>query len=222
MILPVLQERWRGHPEHLIRDVVVFVSAFAVLFSVAWSFLNYHQQRPVERQKRSIVDTSTMLLFFAAFSCFLGRRIGVISGAPGKLELAAIGLGLALVVVGAFVNVAARHQLGPTWANQIAIYKGHQLITRGLFGWVRHPLYASIIWMFLGAALAYLNYAALLATALVFVPAMHYRARQEEQMLTQTFPEYEIYRRETGEFLPRCFRARTTKLSSATRNSFSP
>jgi len=198
-----LWARWQGHPARAVRDVAVFLCAFAVLFSVAWSFLNFHQGRAVVRRKRSVVDTSTMLLFFAGFSWLLERPLGVVATGDAALEWVAIFGGLVLVLIGAVVNVLGRHQLGPTWANQIAIYEGHQLLTRGCFGRVRHPLYASIIWMFLGAALAYLNWAALLATVAIFIPAMHFRARQEERLLLDTFPGYAAYRVRTGEFFPR-------------------
>ena len=201
-------ERWQGHPERVGRDVVILVCAFAVLFSVAWSFLNYHQNRPVARRQRSVVDTFTMLLFFAGFSFLLGRQIGVLTRVPPAVAGFALFLGLAVVVLGSVVNVLGRHYLGATWSNQISIYRDQRLLTGGLFAWVRHPLYASTIWMFLGAGLAYLNAAAVLATVLIFIPAMWYRARQEERLLTGAFPEYETYRRNTGAFFPRF---RTTK-----------
>lgn len=196
-------ERWVGHPEYAFRDLAVLACAAAVLFSVAWSFLNYHHQRPVRRGQRSIVDTLTMMIFYAGYSCLLARDVGAVP-APGRaLELTAIFLGTLVVGFGCVVNVMARHQLGATWSNQIVIYDGHQLLTRGWFRFVRHPLYASLIWMFLGASLAFLNCAALLASLLVFVPAMGYRARQEERLLLANFPEYHQYRRCTGAFFPR-------------------
>ena len=207
-MLDQLLERWKGQPAHAVRDVVMFLCAFAVLFSVAWSFLNFHQRRRVARGRRSVVDTSTMLLFFAGFSWLLGRQVGALARPPATLDLAGILIGIPVVLTGAVVNVLGRHQLGPTWANQIAIYEGHEIQIHGLFALVRHPLYASIIWMFLGAALASLNWAALLATTLVFVPAMRLRARQEERLLLETFPEYAAYRRRTGEFFPRLFTAK--------------
>jgi len=36
----------------------------------------------------------------------------------------------------------------------------------------------------------------------IFLPAMIYRARQEEAILSATFPNYAQYRRRTGMFLP--------------------
>lgn len=198
---------WSGHPQYAVRDLTVFACALAALWSVAWSFLNYHGRRPVARRQRSVVDTFTMLLFFGVFARLIGRQIGVITGVPPPVEWMGILAGVALVIGGCVVNVMGRHQLGSTWANQVTVYEGHELQTRGLFGLVRHPLYASIIWMFFGTSLAFFNYAALLATLLVFIPAMHYRSGQEERLLEASFPEYEAYRRRTGRFFPKLFSA---------------
>ncbi len=197
------QQRWEGHPDEACRDVAVFLCAFAVLFSVTWSFLNFHEARPVARRKRSVVDTFSMVLFFVLFSWLVVRRVGVLGGMPPSIKMAALCVGVAVVVIGCVVNVVGRHQLGGTWANQIAIYRDHQLLSRGLFGLVRHPLYASTIWMFLGASLAFWNPAALLSTLGLFIPAMWYRARQEEELLLERFPEYAIYRERTGAFFPK-------------------
>lgn len=197
--------RWAEQPEIAGRDAVIFLCTLAVLFSVAWSFLNHHGRRPVAHGQRSAVDTLTMLIFFVGFSWLLTHRVGEVRGMSGGLARAALLLGLALVVLGAGVNVIGRHQLGVNWANQIAIYQRHELQTDGTFRWVRHPLYASLIWMFLGASLAHLNWAAGAATALIFIPAMYYRAWQEERMLIHTFPEYVFYQSRTGTFFPKLF-----------------
>jgi protein-S-isoprenylcysteine O-methyltransferase Ste14 len=111
-------------------------------------------------------------------------------------------VGTIAVVVGATVNVLGRHSLGRNWANQVTVYESQTLVTSGIFGWLRHPLYASLIWMFVGAALAYHNAAAMAAALLLFVPAMYYRSGQEEHLLSERFPEYAAYRARTGRFFP--------------------
>ncbi|HEX9107237.1 MAG TPA: isoprenylcysteine carboxylmethyltransferase family protein, partial [Longimicrobiales bacterium] len=108
---------------------------------------------------------------------------------------------------GAVVNVAGRVNLGRNWADQITEYRDQSLVQRGAYALVRHPLYASITWMFVGAALIYRNAVLLGATLLVFLPAMVRRARQEERLLEQRFPEYHGYRRRVGMLFPR-WRAR--------------
>jgi protein-S-isoprenylcysteine O-methyltransferase Ste14 len=200
-------QRWLGHPGYLARDGLVFACAVATLLSVAWSFLHYHRGRRIVKRQRSAVDTLTMLLFFVVFARLVAQRIGSLANVPAAVKWPALGAGTALVLLGCLVNIAGRHQLGAIWADQVTLYQEHQLRLDGWFRWVRHPLYASTIWMFLGASLAYLNYAALGATCLIFIPAMHYRASQEERLLQEHFPEYLQYQRQTGRFFPRLFRS---------------
>ena len=54
-----------------------------------------------------------------------------------------------------------------------------------------------------GASLVFENPLALLAAFGVFLPAMAYRARQEETALAAEFPAYAEYRRRTGMFFPK-------------------
>jgi protein-S-isoprenylcysteine O-methyltransferase Ste14 len=77
------------------------------------------------------------------------------------------------------------------------------LVTHGVYRWLRHPLYASLVWMFTGAALLFLNPLALAANLGVFLPAMIYRGHQEEVALTGEFPAYAEYRRHTGMLVPK-------------------
>ena len=182
---------------------VISLSAAAVLLAVAFNFASAAQSGDVAERRRSPVATGTMLGFFFLDWWLITHRVGVVPS-PGEMwsGLAILG-GTALVVVGATVNVLGRHKLGRNWANQVTVYESQTLVTSGLFGWLRHPLYASLIWMFVGSAVAYHNAAALVATMLVFVPAMYYRSSQEERLLSQRFPEYADYRARTGRFFPR-------------------
>ena len=105
-----------------------------------------------------------------------------------------------LIVLGCGVNIAGRLNLGRNWANQVTIYEDQRLVTGVVYRLVRHPLYASLIWMFYGASLVYANVAAALANTLVFVPFMIYRARQEEKLLLKEFKDYAAYRARVGMF----------------------
>ncbi len=101
------------------------------------------------------------------------------------------------------VRVSGRLRLGHNWADQVTVYREQTLVQTGVYGLVRHPLYASLIWMFVGGSLIFRNLAALAATLAVFVPAMAIRARQEEALLAMRFPEHEAYRRRVGMLWPR-------------------
>jgi protein-S-isoprenylcysteine O-methyltransferase Ste14 len=120
--------------------------------------------------------------------------------AQGPTRTIMVVAGLGLVVLGCCVNIAGRLQLGRNWANQVTIYQDQRLVTSGVYRLARHPLYASLIWMFYGASIVYASWAGFLANSLIFLPFMTYRARQEEDLLAREFPDYDEYRRRVGMF----------------------
>ena len=81
------------------------------------------------------------------------------------------------------------------------LYAGHQLVTRGPFAIVRHPMYMGILLVGLGGILLYRTW------TFVFI-ATHFlgllvRARREEQALAAEFGEaWQAYRRRVPGFLP--------------------
>lgn len=179
---------------------VTVLCVAAVLAAVAWNFLR--AGGAVAERQRSPVATGTMLAFFAGVYLLIHHRVGVVP-LPPVAAMALASVGLLLLVAGTIVNLLGRLRLGRNWANQVTLYREQTLVQDGVFGLVRHPLYASLIWMSCGAGLAYVNAAAVLATFAVFVPAMIYRARQEEALLEAQFPEYNAYQQRVGRLWPR-------------------
>jgi len=184
-------------------NLVVALCVAAVCGAVIASFLRAERGR-AGRAQRSPVAAGTMTGFCLAFSGMIYAGIcGGFAVVPlrGPLRTGLMLAGLALLVVGAAVHVLGRVHLGRNWANQATVYQDQTLVTGGLYA--VDPLYASLLWMLTGASLVYLSYAGLLSTMLVFLPMVTARARLEEAMLTERFPEYADYRRRVGRVLPR-------------------
>lgn len=195
---------WGQPPLAVAAQVIVFLAALLVVVAVVLDFRAYHRQdRGVTRSDRSFVETGSMAAFFVGYYLVIRLRLGEIV-LPGGVRVSAVLIGLALVVLGATFNVWGRLVLKGAWANQIKIYEGHELVTRGPFSMVRHPLYASLIWMAVGGSLIYANALSLAAVLAVFVPMMYVRARKEDRLLFASFgPAFEAYCRSTGMFMPR-------------------
>ena len=191
-------------------SLLVALSVFAVLTAVLIDFIEIHKKSQTKKEKKSIVATGTMLLFFMLFYAVIRLRLGQVPVNPPSLRMCFVLAGLALVITGAITNILGRLALGRNWANHIKIYSDHALVSGGAYKIVRHPLYASLIWMFLGASLVYLNYLAFLANAIIFVPFMYYRAKQEEDLLSKEFEEYKDYQKNVGMFFPKIFRRTKT------------
>jgi protein-S-isoprenylcysteine O-methyltransferase Ste14 len=178
----------------------VNVCVAAILIAVALNFWLARNAHAVRARRKSVVETGSMLAFFIGVYCLIRYRVGVHDIGAAYYPLAISGL--VLLGLGTALNLAGRFALGRNWGNQVIIYQDHTLVRSGVYGIVRHPLYAGLVWMFVGASLVFQNWAALSATVLLFVPGMAYRATQEERALSSQFPEYEDYRKKTGMLVP--------------------
>jgi protein-S-isoprenylcysteine O-methyltransferase Ste14 len=82
------------------------------------------------------------------------------------------------------------------------LYADHQLVTRGPFAIVRHPIYLGLIAAALGSLLLYQTWTALAYA--VFAPFILFRAHREEQALAAEFgEEWQNYCRRVPAFFPR-------------------
>lgn len=76
-----------------------------------------------------------------------------------------------------------------------------RLITGGIYRWVRHPLYASLMALGSGWALLRGSWTALGIT-LVMIVFLRFKAAREETWLTERFPDYVDYARRVARFIP--------------------
>jgi protein-S-isoprenylcysteine O-methyltransferase Ste14 len=103
------------------------------------------------------------------------------------------GTGVALMVAAVVIGVWSFTLMGRSISIFPAPLSDAELVRRGPFRLVRHPIYLAVIIGFVGLALAALNPFALVI-ALVFVPFFMAKTGHEEDLLVQQFPEYREYR----------------------------
>jgi protein-S-isoprenylcysteine O-methyltransferase Ste14 len=93
--------------------------------------------------------------------------------------------------------------LGRRWSMAIVPGGTTQLVRRGLYRWVRHPIYGLSVALMFASAVVTLTVPMAVVAGLHFL-AMSLKARHEEQHLAASFgAEYEQYCREAGRFWPR-------------------
>jgi len=187
-------------------QLIVCSSVVTLFVSILIDFTLYTRDEHIKKEKKSIVETGTMTLFLVAFYLILMTKIGIVPIYDHKSKNLIIMLGTLAIVSGCIMNIMGRFNLGSNWANHIKIYDEHTLVQKGMYKVVRHPLYASIMLMFYGACLVYRNLLCFFAVTFIFIPFMYYRAKQEETLLIQIFPEYKDYKKRTGMFFPKIFK----------------
>jgi protein-S-isoprenylcysteine O-methyltransferase Ste14 len=110
--------------------------------------------------------------------------------------------GTALLAVGLAFSVWARMCLGSNWSGTVTVKQGHELIRRGPYARVRHPIYTGIVLGFIGSALALGEWRGVLAV-LIVVAALWRKLRLEERWMSETFgEEYRRYREHTAALIP--------------------
>ena len=111
----------------------------------------------------------------------------------------------AVVFAGCLYLLYRAHvDLGRNWSPTVEVTPTQALVTSGIYGVIRHPIYAAM-WLW-GAAQALLlsNWVAGLATLILFGLVYFVRVPREEQMMLDHFgADYRSYMQRTGRVIPK-------------------
>lgn len=111
------------------------------------------------------------------------------------------GLGFALCLSGAAFGVAGVRALGRNRSPFPRPVDDHSLVQAGIYRFVRHPLYSSLIFLSFGWALVWSS-GATLALGAGLAAVLDRKARLEERWLGEKYPDYSGYRRRAARLIP--------------------
>jgi len=109
--------------------------------------------------------------------------------------------GLAIQVAAAGLMIAARLTFGLRSFHAAANPTAGGLVTRGPYYWLRHPIYAAILYFIWSTAIDHRSVQSL-AAALLITAGACVRMYAEESLLLTTYPEYAAYRARTARVIP--------------------
>ena len=113
-------------------------------------------------------------------------------------------LGVPVLSASVWVLWRAHCDLGANWSPSLEIASDQRLVTWGIYGMVRHPMYASLLLWGVAQALLLQNWIAGPASLVVFLLGYFVRVPREERMMLDHFgDEYRAYSCRTGRVLPR-------------------
>lgn len=113
------------------------------------------------------------------------------------------GIGLALTAIGVSIAIWARLSLGANWSGTVTLKNQHELVRKGLYRWIRHPIYTGIGLGMFGSAIIGGYLAGLIGAGLILL-GFYIKARKEESFLREEFGAgFEEHARQTGMFLPK-------------------
>lgn len=113
-------------------------------------------------------------------------------------------LGVTILAGALFVFWRAHADLGLNWSPTLEIRDKHELITKGIYGVVRHPMYASQWLWIIAQPLLLQNWIAGWLNFLVFVVFYAVRVKAEEQLMIEQFgDDYRAYMKKVGAVFPK-------------------
>ena len=116
-----------------------------------------------------------------------------------QLSFYAYGLLLISGVVASFAIV----NMGPSNINIMPSLKtNHQLTTCGIYRYVRHPMYSSILLAMFVFLLSNITVVGLTVYGTLVID-LWFKSALEEKYLLQKFNKYDCYMKKTGRFLPK-------------------
>jgi len=112
-------------------------------------------------------------------------------------------VGILMTALGVVISIWARLSLGANWSGMVVLKQGHELVRKGLYRWIRHPIYTGILLGFIGTSMIKSHAQGWLGFAILLL-SFYFKARREENFLRQEFGEgFEEHQRRTGMFLPK-------------------
>jgi protein-S-isoprenylcysteine O-methyltransferase Ste14 len=107
-----------------------------------------------------------------------------------------------LCVCGLAICLWARAVLGRNWSGTVTLKENHELIVRGPYRLVRHPIYTGILAMLLATAIQQGHIAGMIGVVIVFV-SLWIKLIGEEELMRHQFPEqYPAYQQRVKRIVP--------------------
>ncbi len=112
------------------------------------------------------------------------------------------GIAITIFLLGLTIGLwALMHNTLGNFNIQPKLKKDAQLITAGIYAYIRHPMYTSVVTMMFGILISTPRwYEAILFTLLLLT--LYLKAKREEKLLIQAFSNYSDYKKRTRYFVP--------------------
>jgi protein-S-isoprenylcysteine O-methyltransferase Ste14 len=180
-----------------------------IIFVLYW-FISARSVKPIQETRGWLGGNWYPILYLIGFLFMINFRFLGRLGIPTN-KLATLLLPhttvlniiiVILLIAGLIIAIAARRTLARNWSGAVALKEDHELITTGLYKYVRHPIYTGMLLMILGTALSVATLGACIGFFIILVGIL-LKLRQEEALLTKHFAQsYLSYKKCTRTLIP--------------------
>lgn len=181
-----------------------------MVFAVYWVVSASKVKRTVERQANwwwrvPLLAAMVIVYVLAKYGGTLSGYVVTVLWPSGYTKLTVGIISDIIAMSGLAVAIWSRITLSGNWDSGATIKEDHELIKRGPYSSVRHPIYSGILLMFLGTMIWYGRVAGLIFFVGCFI-GYWMKAVNEEVLIMQHFPnEYPEYKKRVKALIPFVF-----------------
>lgn len=181
---------------------VVIAGWFA--FAAAMFFAGSRSRRTARRRERSsLVGMGIQMLGYSLIWTVRRRWTDSLLVQALVPEWLLSALAVALVLGSIWMVVAAVRTLGRQWSLTARVIDGHELVTRGPYALVRHPIYSGMLGMLVATGIAVTHWWVVPIGVAAYVAGTLMRTRSEERLLREQFgAAYDAWAARVPAFVP--------------------
>lgn len=185
--------------------IVKWISTVWGVFTLVWIVAAFTSKRNVQRQTYGSRVLHVGLMFTGLVFIFdfwsLFTRGWLTTRLVPETPFWVL-FGAALTVSGILFCFWARTILGKNWSGTVTIKQNHELILRGPYAFVRHPIYTGLLMGLLGTAVVF-GLARCFVGVFICGLGLWIKSQAEEKFMLQQFGEqYVSYRRQVRALIP--------------------
>lgn len=112
--------------------------------------------------------------------------------------------GVLSIIAGGALRCISIKTLGQYFLNEISLLPGHILVTRGIYGLIRHPSELGTICLAFGSAILLHSIIGLISCTVVLLPLIILRVRLEDKLLRSYYSDaFSVYATEVSALFPK-------------------
>jgi protein-S-isoprenylcysteine O-methyltransferase Ste14 len=182
---------------------IVFYTVLVVAFAIQLGIISIIRKRAPPLKTKSESKLSNPRIW--GLNIPLGIAIMLLFGYSeiGSLPDWSFYLGLSIGILGYALVYWGYWTLGEYFSAEVAIYQGQELVERGPYRFVRHPVYSGIFLAVIGGGFAVQSWAAVVLLVIMYAILFRYRIAAEEKVLISEFGEqYQSYSKRVKRLIP--------------------
>ncbi len=166
--------------------IPMFIAGFVIMFTNPDLLKKRLNAKEQEKEQRAVIALSGIMFLAAFITAGLNFRFGWITLSDRLISIAVF------LFLAAYLMYAEVLRENAYLSRTIEIQENQKVIDTGLYGIIRHPMYAATLILFLSMGLV-LGSPISFVILLFYIPIIAKRIKNEEQVLRQGLEGYEEY-----------------------------